>query len=241
MTNIRADPSCARIGLVFGLVLAGMIPPPPALLSFYSRFCILLQEGLKYAGVPSSSYFIYEPEMLHTTVATFRSFLRPPPPNPELFVSEWKGLLMRASRRSGWPVAGTYVLTLYEAKVQDNGVGTFLYVDKLRVIERMRECIRAEMREKLSQTSLRYIECINGDIKIPNIVHSTMLRWRGSPSISRSQLQNVFSEAFVLTKAVEYPVDIPLSSVSLLREWKPYMMKKTCVAQLWPPENKDTN
>ncbi|PXF49018.1 hypothetical protein BWQ96_01156 [Gracilariopsis chorda] len=236
MNYIQPDPSCANIGLVFGLVLCGMSPPPMSMLSFYKKFSALLQEGLRNAGVHESACYLYDADMLHTTLATFRSFIKPPPRSPELYVSEWKGILLRASRRAEWPAPGTYVLSLQEAKVQDNGVGTLLFTDKLRVIERMRECIREEMSEARSKDSLYYIRCTNADIRIPNIIHSTVLRWRKAPNLSVFELQNIFSEAFILTKAAGYSTEMPLTTVSLLREWKPYMRAKTCVAQLWLPE-----
>lgn len=239
MAKIQADPACMRVQLVFGLVLAGLSPPPVPLLRFYSRFHLLLQESLRYAGIPESAVYLYDATSLHTTVATFRSFTRPPPHNPERFVAEWNGILLRASLRAQWPPPATHVITISAAKIQENGVGTLLYFDKLRVIERMRECIRAEINDSKTKQSLNFIGCSPADIKIPNCVHSTVLRWKQTPKLSINSLQRIFSEAFVLAKAAVDDVKIPLTSVSLLREWEPYMRKRTCVVQIWSPNTED--
>lgn len=214
---------------VFGLVLTVLHPAPSFLVSFYGTFRSRLQSLLRESGIPDTAYLLYPPESLHCTIATVRPFRKPSPEHPEKSIKFWSDILQRSAQLLDWPRDSDFALvSLREPKVFDDGVGVLLLDDSSGEICAMRQCLR-KVFSKLKDVDLEVVDDINmRDVKIPEIVHSTILRWRVSPPMSTEQLQVLLDNAYA--EAVEKHTTEPLAirDVRLLREWEPFMQNLTC-------------
>lgn len=211
---------------VFGLILTTLHPPPSSLATSYFTFRTLLQTALHQAGVPASEYTLYSTNALHCTIATFHPFTTPPPPNPQAAISAWSTLVDAAIRspRFGAAIASTPIsyVRVKQAKVFDDGVGVLLYDDSDAIISTLRDALRdLQMSKQFTPDS----EINVAHMKIPNIYHSTVLRWHHSPTISTADLQTMFNMAY--EKAFVH-TSLSLSTVKLMRESQPYMQQHTC-------------
>lgn len=216
---------------VYGLVLTALNPPPPELISFYTSFVRSIRESLDEAGINKDSYYLYDINSLHCTIATLHSFSRPYPSNPEQTTSAWQQVLLAASQSSDWPTTLSpedLKLRLKAADVHGNGVGVLRYSDDTHTISSLRSCLQ-EYCTNVSNDQASSISDIDVSyLQLPDIVHSTVLRWRSSPGICVEQLQCMFDKAFS-TASVDHDAPIPLTDVKLIRESEPYMRKwSTC-------------
>lgn len=228
-TNIRGQTD----GNVFGLVLATLHSSPSQLQVFYQRFSDSLRSALSRSGIPSSQYLLYGAESLHTTVATFRSFALPKPLDEAHFLSSWQNIVHRASNRAEWPDGiENYELIMIAARVQTNGVVTLLYEDLQHVVGRMRNAVEKELETAQSKQALEEHDCSADEVKVPNIIHSTVLRWYETPSATVQELQKMVDDAFAYARAGTGQLSIPMKSVQLLRETQPYMQNRICVTEV---------
>lgn len=242
MPEIQADPVLSSQLLsttsepVFGLVVTVLHPAPDFLESFYGMFRSRLQSLLRASGVPDTSYLLYPPESLHCTIATLRPFRKPMPENPENAIRFWTDMLERAAQMPDWPHVSEFTFAhLRDPKVFENGVGVLLHDDWYSAIGAMRNCLRKVFaKQKGGNGTSEFVtdDVDMGDVKIPNIVHSTVLRWRASPPLCTEQLQGMFDDAY--GKAVEeHGMErMLITEVCLLREWEPFMQKLTCCKKL---------
>lgn len=250
MPQIQADPVLSSLYLpttpsqpVFGLVLTVLHPAPSFLESFYSTFRSRLQSLLRASDVPDTSYLLYPPESLHCTIATLRPFRKPTPEHPENTIRFWADMLERAAQMPDWPRASELTFAyLRDPKVFGNGVGVLLHDDWYGAIGAMRNCLReafAEQKGRNGTADFATDDVDMGDVKIPDIVHSTVLRWRASPSLCTEQLQSVFDDAYGKAVVANGMERMLISEVCLLREWEPFMQKLTCCKTLPLLKKKD--
>lgn len=240
MPNICPDPVLASGELggepdktsgsppVFGLVITVLHPAPSPLISFYETFCCHLKELLEDAGVLDTHYLLYPPHTLHCTVATVRPFKKVAPQHPERTISFWRSALERIEQMPNWPESvENSTFDLCGPQVFDNGVGVFLFDDKSGAMNSLRRCLEEEM--ACFQATLPEISDVNmEDVRIPNIIHSTVLRWRSWPAISNEQLQRLFNMAYEGATVTHTTNELRIGSICLLRESLPFMQKLTC-------------
>jgi len=219
-----------RFSDVFGLVLVLLSPPPEELISFYSAFTKVLHQIFTEAGISNDQYLLYDGDSLHCTVATFHSFMRPYPSNPERATALWADVAMAAAELPGWPksnaFAGTLKLQLREAKVHDSGVGVLYYDDTSGIVSQMRTCLRTYCNTGNNADIMQQYGTNLAYLQVPNITHSTILRWRSAPDVSIESLQSMFDKAFAYASAY-HDMSVPLSDVKLVREIEPYMKKRS--------------
>lgn len=220
--NEHVDPTSP----VFGLILTTLHPPPSLLATSYSNFRALLQTALHQASVPPTEYTLYPTNALHCTIATLHPFTTSPPTNPQAAISAWSNIVDTAIQSPRFRAATSSTPISYvrveQAKVFDDGVVVLLYNDLDAIISTLRDALRD------LQTSKQFIpdKVINvAQMKIPNIYHSTVLRWHHSPATSTTHLQTMVNVAY--EKAFAH-VSLPLSTIKLMRESQPYMQQRAC-------------
>lgn len=225
---------------VFGLVVTVLHPAPPSLLSVYGKFRSHLQSRLAASGIPESAYLLYPDDSIHCTVVTVHPFHKQIHGGPEDITKFWSNILERSTQLPGWPpVNRRTTVHLIEPRVCNDGVGVLLFNDTSGAIANMRKCLK-EAFSRLEDAELQALGGISVEgVKIPNIVHSTILRWRASPHLSITQLQNLFNDAYAESVQKQEPKSIDVGNVCLLREWEPYMQKLTCCHELSLVEEAD--
>lgn len=232
MKAINADPFLARPGQpssdVFGLVITVLNPAPPSLISLYEKFGSNLKGLLRDRGVFDTDYLLYSSQNLHCTVATVRPFAKSAPECPNKTISFWIETLKRFEDSPNWQrdIAKAQI-SLLAPKVFDDGVCVFMYKDESNVLGSMRNCLRKHM-ASLRTEDITIDDVNMQDVKIPNIVHSTFLRWRKPPNLCTGQMQHLLDKAYAEAVAAHVMRAINIGCVRLLKESQPFMQMLEC-------------
>lgn len=153
---------------------------------------------------------IYPFEDLHVTVATFRSSLDPCPSNNERAEAIKKfcaSVMENATKREGWPKAkagdkSKIKLCLQPKEVRLGKKNAYiLWEEKTGNLEAMRLCLKEEMEaQQFSQRGVNGVDPVaDSDLAffVPNIVHSTFIRFWKCPS-NPDILKQTFKESGLL-------------------------------------------
>ena len=182
VARLQSGDTCA--GEFTGLLVVCSWPMPDAVLKQYGAFCTRLR-----ASLPEEAY-IYPPSTLHITVATIRPFnsgkaLTPAELETEMKV--WRPVLERARANDKWPRGG-FALRM-DPPTLGKTAAIFRYEDIDGGIEKMRECLQESIAEAGGVSGVgsdtRGGKSLPGSQAppphIPDIVHSTLMRWAGEP------------------------------------------------------------
>lgn len=198
------------------LLLLALHPAPPPLVAFYTVFRATLESLLISANVSQSAYMLYEPSMLHCTVATLRPSYRGPFRNQEESTTVWEELTNRVLKR--WDSRTSFpTVKLTTAAVLGDSVGVLLFEDSQAAIEELRSELRSEV-----DVRSREIGPDARHVKIPGIVHCTVLRWRGTARLDVKKLQVMFDTAFREAGGL---LRVNIDSIRLVLETSPCMRK----------------
>mmetsp|Transcript_30814 Transcript_30814/g.71979 ORF Transcript_30814/g.71979 Transcript_30814/m.71979 type:complete len:407 (-) Transcript_30814:92-1312(-) len=216
---IRADQNAANLAAgtgmeVWGLVLVAAWPPED-MREPYER----LVEGFK--SLPSmSSAYIYPFGSLHVSIVTAHAFTRSPPVNDTLkaaTLEEWADMVASARRSGDWP-RRPLRLRCVTAELHE-AAGVLRYDDVEGTVAAMRQCIQREVDLRHRGLQKRGIDVRVAHI--PNIIHSTILRWTKVPTEPGHKVREDFIK--VTEEALGEGVDVIDDELKLVVETRPYM------------------
>jgi hypothetical protein len=208
----------------FGLVLVVGWPPnlgevkaPHESLLRCIRKCFD-SEDLEGSNAP---VYLYGPECLHVTIATLHSVLigTKDPREREKISKYWRKTVVSASRRPEWPKS-PLKLTIKSSQI-GSAAGILLWNELTGGAEAMRKCVADEVTDNRSELQAVGI-CVD-TLQIPNILHTTFLRFNRVPATKGETVQARFRE-YVLPKLegmFSYP--ITFRDARLVCEKVPYM------------------
>lgn len=204
----------------FGLLLTTGNPPWGSLVSFYTRFAIILRMGLADANIPATDYFLYDTPTLHLTVATLHKFTFPTN-NSIAITAAWKGVLIKMKSSPKWSRIDSTRLEMVQAKVHEDGVGVLYLSDPDGTISGIRSLLAETIQNPRTKSILFESHSSIDAFRIPTILHMTILRWRSTPTVSVLKLQGIFDAAFA--KARGHDATVRVREIVLSRETGIYM------------------
>ena len=202
--------------------------------------------------------YLYPVESLHVTVATLRAFSLNIISTDDILVLVrfWKDIIQTASTKSDWP-KGKIVLELENAQVGCSA-GILLWRENSGNLQSMRSCLQSEVdyykeildkRLESNTDALRHRmlrESLNA-FSIPNIVHTSFLRFTAQPITDGRVVQERFTgllcenvsakdRAKMETKSTIHQCfeqNIEIASVCLVVEYFPYRLFPSVDHVLW--------
>eukprot|EP00405_Crypthecodinium_cohnii_P007297 CAMPEP_0206422068 /NCGR_PEP_ID=MMETSP0324_2-20121206/1851_1 /ASSEMBLY_ACC=CAM_ASM_000836 /TAXON_ID=2866 /ORGANISM="Crypthecodinium cohnii, Strain Seligo" /LENGTH=236 /DNA_ID=CAMNT_0053886339 /DNA_START=18 /DNA_END=725 /DNA_ORIENTATION=+ len=205
-----------------GLVLVCSWPMPQEVLQAYEH----LRDELRDV-MPDGAY-IYPASTLHCTVTTLRAFTAGPMDAElrETMRSLWMPVLNAARAMEEWPSV-PFKLRINHPTLE-GAAGIFRYDDLDGAVESMRSCLRKAIEaaggkaaEGMDWSEAKALPGTpDGQIapQIPNIVHSTVLRWSSEPPD-----QAAAKESFAKVAEKWTPLDIEVGRATAVFEDHPYM------------------
>ena len=205
-----ANPTVARLATgdrfdgenVCGLVLVCAWPMPPDVQEQAAALC----EELR-AELPSAVY-VYPPSTLHITIATLRAFANGPmdPPEVEACVALWIPILDAARASPAWPTRWPFRVRM-DSPTLEGAAGIWRYADLDGSVSAMRSALRGAIADvgglavegggdrSLGRPPAGAAAAAGGGAPhIPDIVHSTVVRWAAEPG-DRSAAAGAFDRA----------------------------------------------
>jgi len=228
---VWANPMIARLAAgdsyqdenICGLVLVCAWPMPSNVKDQAAVICKKLRDEL-----PNEAY-VYPTSTLHCTIATLRAFTHGPMNDSEIkaCVDLWKPVLDRARKSSSWPTKS--IRLRMNTPTLECSAGIFHYDDIDGTIGAIREALRFSIIEAGGVPVMGsgdrtlgkpIIGAPDGEIPphIPDIVHSTLLRWKTEPDDRMAA-----TEAFDSVTRSWTPLDISVERVTAVFETVPYM------------------
>eukprot|EP00929_Paragymnodinium_shiwhaense_P082761 TRINITY_DN43775_c0_g1_i1.p1 TRINITY_DN43775_c0_g1~~TRINITY_DN43775_c0_g1_i1.p1 ORF type:complete len:246 (-),score=31.01 TRINITY_DN43775_c0_g1_i1:154-891(-) len=235
-----ANPIIARLatgdrcsGEYCGLVVVSSWPMPHEVLEQYERWRDRLVEAM-----PPEAY-VYPGSSLHSTVCTLRSFLAGPLADADRqdLRARWSDVLDKAAQNDSWPKDG-FKLRIDKPRFEGSA-GIFDIRDVDGAIARIRSCLQEAIlaaggkacsgADKAGGKPLPGGEGIHPAPHLPDIVHSTVLRWKAEPSSDRDAIK----ASFALVAESWEPLEVTVSSVRAVFEDAPYMHIPDEPRQIW--------
>lgn len=242
------DPHPTR-GDDFSCVLIVMWPPPldvnvhvqnhqerPAretLREAYGRFMSEVTEcfgpGDLDAGPDTSSsnlppVYTYTPECLHVTVATLHRFDVPTTPEErKVMPNIYTDLFQRAAERRNWPAKRSKMRFVVESARIGEKAGILLWKETTGNLQRVRDCVAEEHAASYKDIVNAVGEGSAKSFQIPNIVHSTFLRFAGPPKTDWNEMQSKFAPVQGKVEEVFRGCVVETDVVRLVCERRPYM------------------
>jgi hypothetical protein len=235
-TQFKADPLVSSLFVnkedeYFGLVLNTGWPPNDEIDAPYQSFLDQVRKCFDKADVESTeneppNVYLYPTQCLHVTVATFYPIRKKQPELGDEYYLELKNkaveLVEAASQRDDWPkvtVQSKHYLQLESVQLGQKA-GILLWNDASGVIDKMRMCLEEE-------AAKRGVSIHN----IPNIIHSTFLRFAKEPTYSGGgdEIQRKFQSIVIPSVSHIFGPDVRLMSLGggsmckLACETTPYM------------------
>lgn len=231
LMNVWANPMVARLAAgdryqdenICGLVLVCAWPMPSNVMDNVAVLCKKLRDELPHEA------YVYPTSTLHCTIATLRSFTRGPMNDSEIkeYVDLWNPVLDRARKLSSWPTKS--IRLRMNTPTLEGSAGIFHYEDVDGTIGAIREALRCSIIEAGGVPVMgggdrtlgkSIIGAPDDEIPphIPNIVHSTLLRWKAEPDDRKAA-----TEAFDSVTRSWMPLNISVERVTAVFETVPYM------------------
>ena len=226
-----ANPTVARLAAgdrfvgenVCGLVLVCAWPMPSEVQEQAGSLCEILR-----AELPAAAY-VYPPSTLHCTIATLRAFTHGAMDSSavEACVALWEPVLEKAKASPTWPTQP--VRLRMNAPTLEGAAGILRYADLDGTIAAM----RAALRDAIVAAGGVAVEgggdrslgrpltgAPEGDIgpHIPDIVHSTLVRWTAEPDDRAAA-----AEAFARVAQSWTPLELTVPRATAVFERVPYM------------------
>lgn len=206
-----------------GLLLAASWPMPAAVQAQYEAFRATL-----CATLPEGAY-CYPASTLHCTVATLRAFTGGPLDATSLDAAHtrWLPVLDMARSSSEWPT-GSFKVRMGTPTLE-GAAGIFRYEDVDGAIEKMRACLREAIvahgglaaeggGDRSKAKPIAGTPAGEPAPHIPDIVHSTAVRWASEPP-DRAKAKAAFDKA----AATWAPIEIVVTGAAAVDETAPYM------------------
>lgn len=229
MPQVVADPVCESYlpadgpwKEAFGLVLTALNPFPSPLLEAFESFRETFESSLRKAGVSEKNSLLYSPTALHCTVASLHPFFAPRPKSEKELISAWSQIISSSLAGDKSISSAGREVRVSEVKVFDDGVCVILFDDCDHQIERIRASLRKMHGSGIGVSWERF--------RVPNICHSTILRWRATPKMTTDELQVIVDHAARKSGIVGMKIDI--TNVQILNEKTAYMQKYVCCKML---------
>ena len=207
-----------------GAVLICSWPMPADVVEAYEVFAAKLRQAL-----PAGAY-VYPASTLHCTVLTIRAFPAGPldAESRKKLAKAWTAVLEAAQKSPGWPT-GKFKLRMGRPTLE-GAAGIFRYEDCDGAVAKMRDCLHEAIRDfggaavigggdkSLGKPIAGF--SLPGDPAphIPDIVHSTAVRWATEPANRPAAL-----EAFKEAAATWCPLEINVKGCKAVFESTPFM------------------
>ena len=220
----------------FGLVLvAGWETPPNDLKECYESTLNKISNCFDKNDIQNSSshhtdlylpaVYLYPHQSLHVTIAT----LYPPTEEDSLSNDEkshiiqfWNSILNQASRNNEWPKE-RLKLRISSAQIGEKA-GIFLWDELTGGIKGMRSAISQELADYKNQMTHPFENNLVTNVRLPNIIHSTFMRFAKTPTSSWMDVQDKFQTHIIPSlKTTFFTKDFILSDATLVNEKKPFM------------------
>jgi hypothetical protein len=206
-----------------GMLVVCSWPMPIAVQKQYEAFRKELE-----AVLPSQAY-VYPASTLHCTVCTLRAFTAGKLTGDAITEAHkrWQVVLEAARASPDWP-AGAFKL-LMRAPSLEGAAGIFHYSDVDGAIEKMRTCIRAAIKEagglaaeggkdRSKAKALPGSPAKDPAPHIPDIIHSTAVRWSADVPDKEKALS-----AFKAVADKWSPIEISVTAAAAVDESVPFM------------------
>mmetsp|Transcript_2212 Transcript_2212/g.3780 ORF Transcript_2212/g.3780 Transcript_2212/m.3780 type:complete len:253 (+) Transcript_2212:46-804(+) len=216
-----------------GLVVICSWPMPSAVVESYVQFKTRLSEVM-----PSEAY-IYPAEALHITVATLRSFHGP---HLDAAAQEnrrmvWTPVLAAARAMPSWPTS-SFRVKMMKPTFEGSAV-IFRYADVDGAVESMRKCIIQAISDAGGVAAIGGGDRSQGrpplggaaddpPPHVPNILHSTALRWAAEPTD-----RDAAKAAFASVADTWEPVEVHVQGARAVFEDAPYMHIPEDASHVW--------
>ena len=221
-----------------GLVLNCAWPMPAAVVEQYADFSERLQRAL-----PKEAY-IYPSGALHVTIATLRPFTAGPLDDDarQAFARTWAVVLDRACDDDSWPISSSTSFRLRMGRPTMEGSAAIFHLeDTDGAIAAMRGALKRAIELSGGKAAegggdrgpTRAPEGLADDAPaagphLPNIVHSTVVRWAAEPAD-----RDAVAAAFAEVAATWAPLEICVPSIQAVFEDVPYMHIPTDGSRIW--------
>jgi hypothetical protein len=228
-TVFEADPKVCDIflgcndGKYFGLVLVAGWPPDPSFHKQYQEFLSLVRECFdeddltttKTRTSGSPSVYLYPSMHIHVTIATFAPSERQGSEKDVAvdhleFQRTYLSLVEEASQLPDWPKTPIQ-LTIRSTQLGSKA-GILLWDDTSGVISKIRQCIK-------QTASMNKISIWS----IPDIIHSTFLRFTKAPKTQGHLAQARYQSKVVPQVRNIFEQPFPANVCKLVIERTPYM------------------
>lgn len=222
----------------FGLVLVSGWPPDrEVLLEPYYRMKAAVElcfdeSDVASFGTPSTDdgpppVYIYPATALHVTVATLHSMTQQPP--GEIVPTErqgvlrkiWGDVIIEASQLKEWPEEPLQ-LVLESAQIGTKA-GILLWKETTGGIEAMRKCIRIICEQEHVRERMKKNNISIDTLHLPNIIHSSFLRFYKVPNTPAALVQERFRETVLPRLREFFPNQVRAPTVTLVYQCTPYM------------------
>jgi len=214
----------------FSLVLVVGWPPADDLEAPYRSFIEQIKQCFNLNDTANdvlghASVYIYPFSCLHITVATLHSHIlgTTNEATRRELTCHWRELICRASQRDRWPIKS---LKIKIANAQlGSKAGILLWEEVSGGLQSIRHCIALEVQQYQQDSADNDVEnrIDLSTYSIPEIVHSTFLRFHSVPQtdyeVVQERLRQKVLPNFFQVFSSEYDID----SVKLVCERKPYM------------------
>eukprot|EP00927_Polykrikos_kofoidii_P066474 TRINITY_DN62077_c0_g1_i1.p1 TRINITY_DN62077_c0_g1~~TRINITY_DN62077_c0_g1_i1.p1 ORF type:complete len:244 (+),score=40.44 TRINITY_DN62077_c0_g1_i1:96-827(+) len=217
-----------------GLVLACSWPMPAEVVERYQS----LREELVRTMPPEA--YLYPGSTLHCTICTFRAFTvgNMSAEMREVECARWQPVLRQARTSERWP-CGPFRLRMTRPTLEGSAA-IFHYEDLDGAVKNMRECLKDAIEAAGGCAAIG-----GGDRSlgrpllgagpgeppphIPDILHSTILRWAAEPSCERSEVAAAFDRVAEQWE----PLDVVVTCARAVFEDVPYMHMPSEEGHVW--------
>lgn len=210
-------------GKLFGVVLVANWPPEVSITGPYESILPSLRQcfdDVDYAVTDDENLpavYIYPPETLHITLATFTTFnTSDEVANREQYSQACKEVMEKSFCRKDWP-KGKIEIEIERTQVGSKA-GIFLWKNENGQIATMRKIIHEEFNTLFKKNPQQFC---NKELIIPGIIHSTFLRFGHVPKSNGDLVQERLKK--MQSKIKDSFGKVELKTVRLAIERTPYM------------------
>jgi hypothetical protein len=192
----------------FGLIICAIFhqPKPIQFADFYHQ--LIQQLKTNFTDDEKQAIYLYPIAHLHITISTLYNFKHPKPESPEKCLQHWKECFKRLKQTSK---NQSIILTLDTINLS-KAAGYFQFKDEINGFENIRQSIREICKPEDGQSA----------ITMPNIVHTTFLRFAKKPQDPakfEEKFHRICKEIFAKTSGILFEID----EICLAFEALPYM------------------
>mmetsp|Transcript_13066 Transcript_13066/g.24546 ORF Transcript_13066/g.24546 Transcript_13066/m.24546 type:complete len:268 (-) Transcript_13066:209-1012(-) len=185
---------------LFGIVLVANWPPKDSFIEPYEKLMLHIRNCFDpqdhivddTSGVPS--VYIYPSNTIHITIATFTPFFNTNPEpcakKKELYAQICTEIINRCQSRQDWP-KGPFTVEIESAQIGSKA-GILLWNNPDQKVERIRRIVQEEYDFMLEENP---VALNRQKLVVPNIIHSTFLRFGRVPMTRGEEVQKRFQDA----------------------------------------------